>query len=85
MIEEHAPPKLTGPEEEVRVCVKIPKNYIERIDALYTLSRGDSDYEVEKFIRDAVKLSLQASLSNFYVDDPELSPRVSDDDGETLQ
>ena len=87
MIEKHTPPKLTSPEEEVRVCVKIPKNYVERIDALYVLSRGDPDYEVEKFIRDAVKLSLQGSISNFYVDDPELKtdPRVSGEDGETSQ
>ena len=87
VIEEHTPPKLVGPEEEVRICLKIPKNYIERIDALYVLSRGDSDYEVEKFIRDAVKLSLQGSISNFYVDDPELKPdpRVSGEDGETSQ
>ena len=87
VIEEHTPPKLVGPEEEVRICLKIPKNYIERIDALYVLSRGDSDYEVEKFIRDAVKLSLQGSISNFYVDDAELSldPRVSGDNGETSQ
>ena len=87
VIEKHTPPKLTSPEEEVRVCVKIPKNYIERIDALYVLSRGDPDYEVEKFIRGAVKLSLQGSISNFYVDDAELSldPRVSSDNGETPQ
>ena len=67
--------------------MKIPKNYIERIDALYVLSRGDADYEVEKFIRDALKLSLQGSISNFYVDDAELSldPRVSGKDGETSQ
>ena len=84
-IEEHAPPKLTGPEEEVRICLKIPKNYIERIDALYILSRGEPDYEVEKFIRDAVKLSLQGSISSFYVDDPELDPRASGDNGETSQ
>jgi hypothetical protein len=51
------------------------------------LSRGDPDYEIEKFIRDAVKLSLQGSISNFYVDDAELSldPRVSSDNGETPQ
>ena len=87
VIEKHTPPKLTSTEEEVRVCVKIPKNYVERIDALYVLSRGDPDYEIEKFIRGAVKLSLQGSISNFYVDDAELSldPRVSSDNGETPQ
>ena len=84
-VEDHIPPKLIVPEEETTVCVRIPKNYIERIDALYVLSRGDPDYEVGKFIRDAMKLSLQASISSLNVYDPELEPRVSGEDGETSQ
>ena len=85
MIEKHAPPKLTGPEEEVRVCVKIPKNYIERMDALYLLWRGDPDFELENFIRNSVKVSLQMYVSELGVSDPELEPRIPDEDGETSQ
>ena len=83
VIEEHAPPKLTSPEEEVRVCVKIPKNYIERIDALYLLWRGDPDFELANFIRNAIKVSLQMYVSELGVSDPELEPKVSGEDGET--
>ena len=85
MIEEHAPPKLTGPEEEVKVCVKIPKNYIERMDALYLLWRGDPDFELANFIRNAIKVSLQMYVSELGVSDPELEPKVSGEDGETSQ
>lgn len=85
IIEKHSPPKLIGSEEEVRVCVKIPKNYIERLDALYILWRGDQDFEVENFIRNAVKAGLEMYVSELGVHDPELDPRVSIEDGETDQ
>ena len=68
--------------EAVEVKINMPKEYMERLEALYTLSGKDPYFEPHAFIVEAIRTSLEAYVEGLGLKDSKLEP-MSAEPGKT--